>query len=279
MPLFNLAPSKSRGFTLVELLVVIAIIGVMVGLLLPAVQAAREAARRMQCGNNLKQIGLGFHNYHAAYDRFPPGYTYQINSAGATVAAQYDGGVTGRHRSQWAWGAFLLPFVEQAAMYERLRINDIRIADALVAGGANDRVADLQTAVPTFICPSDVGPVNHNDNDLRDSNNNTRGISKSNYVGVNTTRRWHSGGRMCGPDANASSVWTPAPTFDQGPNGMMFRDKGMRFRDILDGSSNTLLVGERPFWISMPGAAKRLVELRSCLAKMSRTSSLRYTVL
>src|SRR3990167_4961613 len=90
--------SKARGFTLVEILVVIAIIGVLIGLLLPAVQAAREAARRARCGNNLRQIGIGLHNYHEVHRTFPPGYL--------GTPADF----TGPH---WSWSAFLLPYVEQ----------------------------------------------------------------------------------------------------------------------------------------------------------------------
>src|SRR5947208_1767976 len=102
-----------RGFTLVELLVVIAIIGVLVALLLPAVQAAREAARRMKCQNNLKQFGLALHNYHDAYGRMPASY-YRAwpTSLGATF------GTPG-----WGWGAMILPRLEQQALFDTMQVN------------------------------------------------------------------------------------------------------------------------------------------------------------
>src|SRR6056297_1076372 len=94
--------SPRRGFTLVELLVVIAIIGILVALLLPAVQAAREAARRMQCGNNLKQMALAMHNYHDTHKAFP--FSYMIDPSNLNVQS---------------WGTRLLPFIEQSAIYDR----------------------------------------------------------------------------------------------------------------------------------------------------------------
>lgn len=202
------------GFTLVELLVVIAIIGILVGLLLPAVQAAREAARRMQCTNNLKQIGLALHNYHDVYKKFPYG-SYLDKSAG------------GNTNSQWAWSVMLLPYIEQSAMFNQLNVGPNYFEQA-----ANDpiRLAFLKTPLAAFICPSDEeSGVNRNRPFLKKA---AGGLclgmrlavdvefAKSNYMGCNGNR-----------DNDG--------IFDSGANRII------GFRDITDGTSNTIIVGER----------------------------------
>jgi prepilin-type N-terminal cleavage/methylation domain-containing protein len=125
-----------RGFTLVELLVVIAIIGILVALLLPAIQAAREAARRTQCTNHLKQIGVAIHNYHDTYNIMPPSY---VNN-GAEI--------------MWGWGTLILPFMEQQALFDA--IDPIRWG----GGGGNpvhraDQNENLRVRIPGYRCPSD----------------------------------------------------------------------------------------------------------------------------
>src|SRR5215813_2046814 len=108
---------RRSGFTLIELLVVIAIIAVLIGLLLPAVQQAREAARRSQCKNNLKQMGLAMHNYHDVYQCFPPGYLgYPAGNGGSCATINN----TTQRGQGWGWGAFLLPYLDQGNLYNLL---------------------------------------------------------------------------------------------------------------------------------------------------------------
>jgi len=127
-----------RGFTLIELLVVIAIIAVLIALLLPAVQAAREAARRSQCVNNLKQIGLGLHNYHSTNDTFPPG----------AACTQSTPGCTGNWQSHSVLG-MMLPYMEQTAIYSS--INFMIVA----TGDANQNLTARRSTINSFMCPSD----------------------------------------------------------------------------------------------------------------------------
>jgi prepilin-type N-terminal cleavage/methylation domain-containing protein len=129
----KLSSRRRRGFTLVELLVVIAIIGVLVALLMPAIQASREAARRRVCGNNLKQIGLALHMHVAAFGTYPAGYVSEL-------LPDHDDAGPG-----WAWGVKLLPFIEQTAMYK----------DVDVKKKIEDSPVRLQSA-PIFVCPSDA---------------------------------------------------------------------------------------------------------------------------
>jgi prepilin-type N-terminal cleavage/methylation domain-containing protein len=153
--------TRRRGFTLIELLVVIAIIAILIALLLPAVQQAREAARRTECKNKLKQIGLALHNYHDVNKLFPAGY--------AKESATIDAG--------WGWGTAILPMLEQKNLYDNLNpaANVMPNSVANPAAAADVLGALAQTELPAYRCPSDGGGAINTD----------RGnLGTSNYSGV-----------------------------------------------------------------------------------------------
>ena len=137
--------SRTKGFTLIELLVVIAIIGVLVALLLPAVQAAREAARRAQCVNNLKQIGLALFNYESSISTFPPGYIDPQNNPINTPDLDMGQG--------WGWAAMLLPFMEQQPLY-----SSINFSLGITTSNRRANSTAAVTSLAVFQCPSDGNP-------------------------------------------------------------------------------------------------------------------------
>ncbi|PQO45564.1 DUF1559 domain-containing protein [Blastopirellula marina] len=192
---------RSKGFTLVELLVVIAIIGILVALLMPAVQQAREAARRMQCSNNLRQINLGFQNHHAALGNFP----HAVNGGGA------------RHY----WGAQILPYMEQSPLAElydfKAKWNDIENKEA------------VQYPVSYMLCPSTPGgPIEH---PKFKPGSNGWGSIGADYMGSSgpNSELW-----------NYVSYPKPSNTSGFFTGSVEPGKKGRRMRDLIDGSSNTI---------------------------------------
>lgn len=242
-------PNRNRkAFTLIELLVVIAIIAILVAILLPAVQQAREAARRSQCKNNLKQIGLALFNYEETYMSFPPGYINQ-----APHHANGNGPSSGNF-SQWSWGFSILPYMERQELFDAFGGGNIRASVAATAGGPDDRTELFKTTIPAFICPTDVGPnvLPTSAAAVRGTGNAWIEAAKSNYVGVNTSVRWHKAGRMTGMDTGTVGQWGGSPNAQQKPNGMFMRDRGVKVRDMTDGASNILFVGERTYQVNNP---------------------------
>jgi prepilin-type N-terminal cleavage/methylation domain-containing protein/prepilin-type processing-associated H-X9-DG protein len=146
---------KWRGFTLIELLVVIAIIAVLIALLLPAVQQAREAARRTQCKNNLKQLGLACHNYHDTAKQFPQNYDGRAALQDATGGGQWQGG-----QGCWGWIVMALPYFDQAPLYNKFNFNDQSSAGAsagtLTSLGWTSQfnTGFAKTVLPALMCPS-----------------------------------------------------------------------------------------------------------------------------
>ena len=186
-----------RGFTLVELLVVIAIIGVLIGLLLPAVQAARSAARRISCDNNLKQLGLGIQNYESAMRRMPPGYIYKP-------------GAQGNHAG-FGWGAMLLPYLEQSAVYSRVNFS------TPVFDAQNASIREKHLTV--FLCPEDT-------------------VSGESFVEMRS--------EMYAMASYVASFGPPdLDETQEKREGLFSRNGGTRFAEVLDGLSNTLACGER----------------------------------
>ena len=210
-----------RGFTLIELLVVIAIIAILIALLLPAVQQAREAARRSQCKNNLKQIGVAIHNYHEVHSCFPPGYCGDPPNEASGCASIND------TKPGWGWAAYLLPFIDQVALYNELGVGEIKKAVCSAPSGAqNDPVVgspELQDRlIQSYICPSSSEP------DLNPSRVVGESHAKSNYAAV-------SGIDWDGVDDTT------------GLRGMFVDGTKYvrRMRDVEDGLSTTLAVGEK----------------------------------
>ena len=212
---------RRNGFTLIELLVVIAIIAILIALLLPAVQQAREAARRTQCKNNFKQLGIALHNYHDTHKTMP-----------ASPVCTTTEGASGRYKQAWlGWSglSMLLPYMEQQNIYNRINFN--YRWDANIAGLSTNSTAATRNRIDTFLCPSDPGS----------------GVKYSANMGPTS---------LC-LSAGPVSAWSVGPNK---PGLITFR-VGTRMRDITDGTSNSIAAGEckigtnKGKWV--PGAKPR----------------------
>tara|TARA_R110002049_G_scaffold185580_3_gene353831 strand:+ start:69306 stop:70361 length:1056 start_codon:yes stop_codon:yes gene_type:complete len=234
---------KRHAFTLIELLVVIAIIGILVGLLLPGVQAAREAARRMSCQNNMKQLALGVHNFESTYKEFPPGLkTFKSDRP-----------------SDW-YGqplfAYMLPFIEQSGLYEMWNWDETyQAARENTRDPANVRIESAESAsaqlIPTYRCPSDLledGPIQL---DYRRAGYCTGFFGTTSYIGNGGTHSTYFRDRemdndgvffMTGSDSCPEDYQNISAT---PPGNLRPNEVPTRFSAILDGTSQTLLFGER----------------------------------
>jgi len=236
-----------RAFTLIELLVVIAIIAILIALLLPAVQQAREAARRTQCRNNMKQIGLALHNYHDVFSKFPPS---RLNAGIYATIYALPKPVTYKNTSGWT---LLLPYIEQSALYQKYDHNQAAswsyvygaYSPAEMAGSADNNYAVVSTKIPGFLCPTD-------------SSNDYYYPSMNQYYSVSAT---NPGGARTNYDFNNwyadyyhqgySQIHLPQ---EQRP--MFHADFSIDIGAAKDGSSNTVMVTEtiREVWNGVPPA-------------------------
>jgi len=239
--------TRHCGFTLIELLVVIAIIAILIALLLPAVQQAREAARRTQCRNNLKQIGLALHNYHDVYKLFPPGQT----GCQLWVTSCPEG-----QCANWGWAAHILPMLDQAPLF-----NAIVITQPLNFSVNTPAILQqMQQPLTAFRCPSDTGPPTNTEQRVPSNNpaSNTdctnpgcQPLAVSNYVAANHSWILNRGDNVTDPVTGAVDWWNG--TF--GRNQQLGSGTGARAKpqiavgDIQDGTSNTVAIGERAYFL------------------------------
>ncbi|MBN2290947.1 MAG: DUF1559 domain-containing protein [Pirellulales bacterium] len=203
---------NKSGFTLVELLVVIAIIGILIALLLPAVQAAREAARRIQCSSNFKQVGLAIHNYADAQSSFPTGSNYTRYNACGYVGDHFG----------FAWGTYILPYLEHGSIFDTID----PLGQFYVQG---NREAGMYV-IPEYVCPSDPngGAWVEQASAFGQGGSDVKDFRATNMAGVADSVDWSCDGSM--PAGNR--------------NGMLYNYSSVKFADVSDGTSQTMLVGE-----------------------------------
>lgn len=242
----SLRQGQRRGFTLVELLVVIAIIGILVALLLPAVQAAREAARRMSCSNNLKQLGIAIHNYHDTFKVFPASFDGSLNQG----------------RISFSWIVHTLPFFEQGPLYDRFDFSKDP-TNKFIDNPQNRPLRDI--VVATLQCPSNPHPAKLASNRGQLDYNWTSGWgvngARTDYVG-NMGFVW-TGWRDCAGTSQPVGSSSGAPWTDPNQDiatinegGVFWFNGATRIAQIIDGTSNTVAVMEDHNWAgATPGNA------------------------
>lgn len=207
--------ARVRAFTLVELLVVIAIIGVLVALLLPAVQSAREAARRMSCSNNMKQVALGLHNFHDTYLRYPHGVYELMDQTGAAGPDPY-----GSKQDRRCWAHDLMPFIEQKPLFDRFEV-------WMDAGNSALGFPDMQTGIKTYTCSSDAQSPKYKTYWGGSNGQPHQGFS-GNMITLATSTYFNPGG-----PANSDKL-----------DGIFFGVSRVKMAEITDGTSNTAFVTE-----------------------------------
>ena len=222
-------PQRQQGFTLVELLVVIAIIGILIAMLLPAVQAAREAARRLQCSNHLKQIGVALHNYHSQFGMLPMGGTHQY---------KYDTTIA----KTGVWPMLILPFMEMQAVYEKFDVTaPLGLKDPL-----NEEAS--KSVVPGYACPSDPAASNpiFTDRHSRDNHATSMGLW---YAGSIGPTQMDACPFCSNPFPSATNYCCQGRSYGtyakEDSTGVFGRNEFCtKFDEITDGLSNTIMVGE-----------------------------------
>jgi prepilin-type N-terminal cleavage/methylation domain-containing protein len=241
-----------RGFTLIELLVVIAIIAVLIALLLPAVQQAREAARRTQCKNNLKQLGLAIHNYHDTFKKFPLNRLSNRNVGANWMTSKY--GTLG-------WLAMCLPYIDQGPLYNLIDPADQMVAqnpangqtnEAIINGSPNNVLA-RKKVIPAFLCPSNAQePVQTNGSGGGDDWGSGLDGGRTDYVG---NMGWMNAGHRDCPQNIYAGGFQGAAWADASDNGTMAGCNGVigwqgciGMHQISDGTSNTMAILEDHHW-------------------------------
>ena len=224
--------TRKNGFTLVELLVVIAIIGILIGMLLPAVQTVREAARRIDCGSKMRQMTLGMLNYESAHQNFPPGV--RANSVAVGTRALN-------------WGCFILPFLEQEAIYDILVEQSDNFSNPIWSDTANGDTA--VNVLPIFLCPSDNSDV-HNRKRFRTPDAIHGGSdlfhARSNYIGVLGPRLRDFFPQVDDfEDISFTLKGEIDDLFTLNLPGILYLNSEVTFGEISDGTSNTFIIGER----------------------------------
>jgi len=236
---------ERRAFTLVELLVVIAIIGILVALLLPAIQAAREAANRSECSNNMKQLGLALHNYHDTYSTFPPGGVTPGNCCGTPSAG--------------TWTLFILPHIEEQGLHDKYNFNlwnDVSPGRSGRNGGPNAEVC--LTFLDTHICPSDIktSQLERPRSGPGSGKNYAPGSYRA-VSGASTGACWFDANQTNSFCRRYRGVLHHVAGRHLNRSGGRSDSKPETFSDIIDGTSNTLMLGEmhtashnrrRTFW-------------------------------